>query len=56
MPTFIPDAAYDRLLADLRAAALTPTGAAPWPKVLACAAVMPEGCRSDFEGGEQVAA
>ena len=56
MPTFFPDSTYDRLLADLRAAALNTDWRSAMAEVLACADVMPEGCRSDFEGGEQVAA
>lgn len=55
MPTFIPDSTYDRLLADLRAAALTTDWHSALAEALACADVMPEGCRSDFEAREQVA-
>lgn len=56
MPTFIPDATYDRLLTDLRAAALNTDWRSAMAEVLACADVIPEGCRVDFEGEEQVAA
>lgn len=56
MPTFIPDASYDRLLADLRAAALTTDWHGAMAEVLACADVMPEGCRADFEGEAGAAA
>jgi hypothetical protein len=56
MPIFIPDAAYDRLLADLRAAALTTDWRSALAEALADADLMPEVCRGDFEGEGRAAA
>ncbi|MFP5479250.1 MAG: hypothetical protein ACLGIE_06095 [Alphaproteobacteria bacterium] len=53
MPTFLPDATYDRLLSDLRAAALTTDWRSALAEVLAGADLMPEVCRGDFEGEER---
>jgi len=50
MPIFISDERYDQLLADLRAAALTTDWRSALAEALACADVMPEVCRGDFEG------
>ncbi len=48
MPTFIDNTAYDRLLDDLRAAALTTDWRSAMAETLACADVLPEDCREDF--------
>lgn len=57
MPTFIDNTAYDRLLDDLRAAALTTDWRSAMAETLACADVLPEDCREDFvEDGVRVAA
>lgn len=56
MPTFLPDATYDRLLSDLRAAALTTDWRSAMAEVLAGADLMPEVCRGDFEGEGREAA
>lgn len=54
MPTFIPDQAFDRLLADLTGAfmvAATSTGTDLHDKLieaLACADLLPESCRADY--------
>lgn len=50
MPHFIPDATYDRLLADLRNAALSGDWRSALAEVLAGADMLPEVCRGDFEG------
>lgn len=50
MPTFIPDAAYDRLLNDLREAALSGDWHSALAETLARADLLPEVCRADFEG------
>lgn len=52
MPTFLHDDAYDRLLTDLRAAALTTDWHSALAEVLACADLLPECCREDVEGEE----
>jgi hypothetical protein len=54
MPTFLPD--YDRLLSDLRAAALTTDWRSALAEVLAGADLLPEVCRGDFEGEGREAA
>lgn len=54
MPTFLSD--YDRLLSDLRAAALTTDWRSAMAEVLAGADLMPEACRGDFEGEDKEAA
>lgn len=51
MPTFIPDTTYDRLLNDLREAALSGDWRSAIAETLACANIMPEECRGDFESG-----
>lgn len=50
MLNFIPDATYDRLLADLRNAALSGDWRSALAEVLAGADMLPEVCRGDFEG------
>jgi hypothetical protein len=54
MPIFLPD--YDRLLSDLRTAALTTDWRSAMAEVLAGADLMPETCRGDFQECEGVAA
>ncbi len=54
MPIFLTN--YDRLLSDLRAAALTTDWRSAMAEVLAGADLLPEVCRGDFEGEEKVAA
>ncbi len=57
MPHFIPDATYDRLLSDLRNAALSGDWRSALAEVLAGADILPEVCRGDFvEDGLRVAA
>lgn len=48
MPNFIPDATYDRLLSDLRNAALSGDWRSALAEVLAGADLLPEVCRGDF--------
>ena len=55
MPIFLPDATYDLLLSDLRAAALTTDWRSALAEVLAGADLLPEVCRGDFEGEERSA-
>lgn len=50
MPNFISDATYDRLLSDLRNAALSGDWRSALAEVLAGADLLPEVCRGDFEG------
>lgn len=50
MPNFIPNATYDRLLSDLRNAALSGDWRSALAEVLAGADMLPEVCRGDFEG------
>lgn len=54
MPIFLAD--YDRLLTDLRAAALTTDWRSAMAEVLAGADLLPEVCRGDFEGENRAAA
>lgn len=54
MPTFLPD--FDRLLSDLRAAALMSDWQSAMCEVLAGADLLPEVCRGDFEGEAREAA
>lgn len=57
MPNFIADATYDRLLSNLRNAALSCDWRSALAEVLAGADILPEVCRGDFEGdGVRVAA
>ncbi|WP_157791921.1 hypothetical protein [Pseudorhodobacter sp. MZDSW-24AT] len=57
MPHFIPDNVYSGLLADLRAAAISPDWHSALAEVLAGADVLPEVCRADFvEEGERMMA
>ena len=47
MLTYIPDAAYYRLLDDLREAARTTEWRDAMTELLACADILPEFCRDD---------
>ncbi len=48
MPHFIPDTVYDRLLSDLRDAALSGDWRSALAEVLGAADLLPEVCRGDF--------
>ncbi|WP_156317771.1 hypothetical protein [Cypionkella psychrotolerans] len=56
MPNFIPDATYDRLLPDLREAALSGDWRSALAEVLGAADVLPEVCRGDFVEGVRLVA
>lgn len=56
MPTFIPDATYSRLLADLREAALSGEWRSSMAEVLGGVDVLPKVCRVDFVEVERAAA
>ena len=48
MPYFIPDSAYDRLLSELRDAALSGDWRSALAEALGTVDVLPEVCRGDF--------
>lgn len=54
MTTFIPNEAYDRLLADLREAARAGDWRSAMAEVLGGVDVLPEVCRGDFDGEGKV--
>lgn len=51
MPHFIPDTVYDRLLSDLRDAALSGDWRSALAEALGAADLLPEVCRGDFQVG-----
>lgn len=53
MPHFIPDTVYDRLLSDLRDAALSGDWRSALAEALGAADLLPEACRGDFDVTEK---